>query len=171
MASRHLPVRHVWHTDGTTSASRKPVSMLAIGATAVCPSCIHMVRPGPADTNCSGGPTWAGASIGPRLTARTSLRIRRLGVRVPPSAHLPNGESEQVKGPAPIRSGAFIVPGRGRYVPNRVPQRHVPHEQVSPEHVRSHHVARSTIRELLDQSGRRAPTELVELARRVGATP
>jgi transcriptional regulator with XRE-family HTH domain len=44
-------------------------------------------------------------------------------------------------------------------------------EQVSPEHVRSHHLAKSTIRELLDQSGRRAPTELVELARRAGATP
>jgi transcriptional regulator with XRE-family HTH domain len=44
-------------------------------------------------------------------------------------------------------------------------------EQVSPEHVRSHHLAKSTIRELLDQSGRQAPTELMELARRAGATP
>jgi transcriptional regulator with XRE-family HTH domain len=43
--------------------------------------------------------------------------------------------------------------------------------QVSPEQVRSHHLARSTIRELLDQSGRRAPTELMELARRAGAIP
>jgi hypothetical protein len=44
-------------------------------------------------------------------------------------------------------------------------------EHVSPEHVRSHQLAKSTIRELLDQSGRRAPTELSELARRAGATP
>jgi transcriptional regulator with XRE-family HTH domain len=44
-------------------------------------------------------------------------------------------------------------------------------EQLSPEHVRSHHFARATIKELLDQSGRRASTELVELARRAGATP
>jgi hypothetical protein len=44
-------------------------------------------------------------------------------------------------------------------------------EQLSPEHVRSHHLAKSTIKELLDQPGRRASTELVELARRAGATP
>ena len=44
-------------------------------------------------------------------------------------------------------------------------------ECLAPEHVRSHHLAHSTIRDLIDQLGRRAPTDLVELARRSGAMP
>jgi hypothetical protein len=42
-------------------------------------------------------------------------------------------------------------------------------ECLAPEHVRSHHLAHSTIRDLIGQLGRRAPTDLVELARRSGA--
>jgi hypothetical protein len=37
-------------------------------------------------------------------------------------------------------------------------------ECLAPEHVRSHHLTHSTIRDLIDQLGRRAPTDLVELA-------
>jgi hypothetical protein len=44
-------------------------------------------------------------------------------------------------------------------------------EHLLPEHVRSHHLAKSTISDLLNQSGRRPPIELIELARRSGATP
>jgi len=44
-------------------------------------------------------------------------------------------------------------------------------ERLAPEHVRSHHLAKTTIGDLLDQSGRRPPVELLELARRCGATP
>jgi hypothetical protein len=44
-------------------------------------------------------------------------------------------------------------------------------ECLAPEHVRSHHLAHSTIRDPIDQLGRRAPTDLVELARRSGAMP
>ena len=42
---------------------------------------------------------------------------------------------------------------------------------LAPEHVRSHHLTHSTIRDLIDRLGRRAPTDLVELARRSGAMP
>jgi len=44
-------------------------------------------------------------------------------------------------------------------------------ECLAAEHVRSHHLTHSTIRDLIDQLGRRAPTDLVELARRSGAMP
>ena len=44
-------------------------------------------------------------------------------------------------------------------------------ERLAPEHVQSHHVAHATISDLLDQLGRRPPAELVDLARRSGATP
>jgi hypothetical protein len=44
-------------------------------------------------------------------------------------------------------------------------------ECLAPEHVRSHHLTHSTIRVLIDQLGRRAPTDLVELTRRSGAMP
>jgi transcriptional regulator with XRE-family HTH domain len=43
-------------------------------------------------------------------------------------------------------------------------------ERLAPEHVRSHHLAKTTIGDLLDQAGRRPPAELLELARRCGAT-
>ncbi len=39
------------------------------------------------------------------------------------------------------------------------------------EHVRSHPLTHGTIRDLIDRLGRRAPTDLVELARRSGAMP
>jgi hypothetical protein len=51
------------------------------------------------------------------------------------------------------------------------PPRHCSTPNASPGHVRSHHLAHSTIRDLIDQLGRRAPTDLVELARRSGAMP
>jgi transcriptional regulator with XRE-family HTH domain len=44
-------------------------------------------------------------------------------------------------------------------------------EHLAPEHVQSHHLAHATIGDLLDQLGRRPPAELVDLARRAGATP
>lgn len=44
-------------------------------------------------------------------------------------------------------------------------------ERVAPEQVRAHHLARDIIRELLQLAGRRAPDELVHLARRAAATP
>ena len=44
-------------------------------------------------------------------------------------------------------------------------------ECLAPEHVRSHHLTHGMIRDLIDQLGRRAPTDLVELARRSGAMP
>jgi transcriptional regulator with XRE-family HTH domain len=44
-------------------------------------------------------------------------------------------------------------------------------ERLAPEHVRSHHLAKTSIGDLLDQFGRRPPAELLELARRCGATP
>ena len=48
-----------------------------------------------------------------------SLRIRRLGVRVPPSAPITEA---QARGPAPTTSGAFVVSPDGRSVPSDVPQ-------------------------------------------------
>jgi hypothetical protein len=44
-------------------------------------------------------------------------------------------------------------------------------ERLTPEHVRSHHLAKTTISDLLDHFGRRPPAELIDLARRSGATP
>lgn len=44
-------------------------------------------------------------------------------------------------------------------------------EQLAPEHVRAHHQSRATIEDLLAQAGRRPPTNLSELARRVGLAP
>jgi transcriptional regulator with XRE-family HTH domain len=44
-------------------------------------------------------------------------------------------------------------------------------ERVAPEQVRTHHLARDTIRDVLHLAGRRAPDELVQLARRAAATP
>jgi len=44
-------------------------------------------------------------------------------------------------------------------------------ECLAAEHVWSHHLTHSTIRDLIGQLGRRAPTDLVELARRSGAMP
>jgi len=44
-------------------------------------------------------------------------------------------------------------------------------ECLAPEHARSHPLTHSTIRDLIDRLGRRAPTDLVELARRSGALP
>jgi tetratricopeptide (TPR) repeat protein len=44
-------------------------------------------------------------------------------------------------------------------------------EQIAPEQVRAHHLARDTIRDLLQLVGRRAPDELQLLARRAAATP
>jgi transcriptional regulator with XRE-family HTH domain len=44
-------------------------------------------------------------------------------------------------------------------------------ERLTPEHIRSHHLARTTISDLLDHFGRRPPAELLDLARRSGATP
>jgi tetratricopeptide (TPR) repeat protein len=44
-------------------------------------------------------------------------------------------------------------------------------ERLAAEHVRSHHLAKTIISDLLDQCGRRPPAELLELARRCGATP
>jgi hypothetical protein len=42
-------------------------------------------------------------------------------------------------------------------------------ERIAPEQVRSHHLARDTIGDLLAYSGRRPPAELGDLARRSGA--
>jgi hypothetical protein len=42
-------------------------------------------------------------------------------------------------------------------------------ERLAPEQVRAHHLAHDTITDLLAQSGRRPPTELLDLARRSGA--
>lgn len=44
-------------------------------------------------------------------------------------------------------------------------------ERLTPEHVRSHHLAKTAISDLLDHFGRRPPAELIDLARRSGATP
>jgi len=44
-------------------------------------------------------------------------------------------------------------------------------ECLAPEDVRSHHLTHSMIRDLIDRLGRRAPTDLVELARRSAAMP
>jgi hypothetical protein len=44
-------------------------------------------------------------------------------------------------------------------------------ERLAPEHVRSHHLAKATITDLLDHFGRRPPSELIDLARRSGALP
>jgi transcriptional regulator with XRE-family HTH domain len=44
-------------------------------------------------------------------------------------------------------------------------------EQVAPEQVRAHHLARETIRDLMQLAGRRASDELTHLARRAAATP
>src|SRR5918997_4628162 len=54
-------------------------------------------------------------SAGPDRTARRSLRIRRLGVRVPPSAHRSDDESEQVKAPYRQRSGPSSFPDDTRH--------------------------------------------------------
>jgi tetratricopeptide (TPR) repeat protein len=44
-------------------------------------------------------------------------------------------------------------------------------ERVSPEYVRSHHLAHDTIADLFAQSGRQPPAELIDLAKRSGAMP
>jgi transcriptional regulator with XRE-family HTH domain len=44
-------------------------------------------------------------------------------------------------------------------------------EHLAPEHVRSHHLAKATISDLLDHQGRRPSPELIDLARRAGAMP
>jgi hypothetical protein len=41
-------------------------------------------------------------------------------------------------------------------------------ERLAPEQVRSHHLARTTVADLLDQFGRRPPDQLLALARRCG---
>jgi hypothetical protein len=41
-------------------------------------------------------------------------------------------------------------------------------ERLAPEHLHTHHLAKETLRELLNQQGRRPPGELLELARRTG---
>jgi transcriptional regulator with XRE-family HTH domain len=43
-------------------------------------------------------------------------------------------------------------------------------ERLAPEQVRSHHLARATVADLLDQFGRRPPDQLLALARRCGST-
>jgi tetratricopeptide (TPR) repeat protein len=43
-------------------------------------------------------------------------------------------------------------------------------ENLAPEHVRSHHLARGVVADLLDQFGRRPPEQLLALARRCGST-
>jgi hypothetical protein len=43
-------------------------------------------------------------------------------------------------------------------------------ERAAPEQVQTHTLARETARELLSLTGRRATSELIELARRIGAT-
>lgn len=42
-------------------------------------------------------------------------------------------------------------------------------EKLAPEHVRSHHLARDVMSDLLDQFGRRPPDQLVALTRRSGS--
>jgi transcriptional regulator with XRE-family HTH domain len=44
-------------------------------------------------------------------------------------------------------------------------------EALTPEHVRAHHHARAVLSDLLAQSGRRPPTDLIALARRAGLSP
>ncbi|MGH9185846.1 MAG: transcriptional regulator [Acidimicrobiales bacterium] len=44
-------------------------------------------------------------------------------------------------------------------------------ERLGPEHVRSHHLAKATVKDLLDQFGRRPPADLMDLARRCGSAP
>lgn len=44
-------------------------------------------------------------------------------------------------------------------------------ERLAPEQVRSHHLAKTTVNDLLDQFGRRPPADLMELARRCGSAP
>jgi transcriptional regulator with XRE-family HTH domain len=42
-------------------------------------------------------------------------------------------------------------------------------ERLAPDHLRSHHLAKATISDLLDHFGRRPPPELIDLARRSGS--
>lgn len=44
-------------------------------------------------------------------------------------------------------------------------------ERLAPEQIRTHHLARDTIRDLVQYTGRRTPDELAQLARRSAATP
>ena len=44
-------------------------------------------------------------------------------------------------------------------------------ERLAPEQVRSHHLAKTTVNDLLDQFGRRPPADLMGLARRCGSAP
>jgi hypothetical protein len=44
-------------------------------------------------------------------------------------------------------------------------------ERLAPEQIRTHHVARDTIRDLVQYAGRRTPDELAQLAKRSAATP
>lgn len=44
-------------------------------------------------------------------------------------------------------------------------------ERIAPEHVRSHDLARTTIRDLFDLFGRRPPSELIDLAHHADGTP
>jgi len=53
---------------------------------ALYPLCTHEIERGRIAADQPGRAPWANASAGPGWTGRTSLRIRRLGVRVPPSA-------------------------------------------------------------------------------------
>jgi hypothetical protein len=44
-------------------------------------------------------------------------------------------------------------------------------ERLAPEHLHTHHLAKGTMRELLNQQGRRPTADLLDLARRSGVAP
>jgi hypothetical protein len=99
----------------TTTPSRTVCKQGVANILGLYPSCTHEVGPGRLASDRSGRSTWANDSGGLGRTARPRLRIRRLGVRVPPSAPAADDESEQVKGPAPNTGGAFVVGSYGPF--------------------------------------------------------